>query len=312
VTMDLLSESPVPIIDTFLQLHEGTSHIVPMMPREALRDDYSLARWPDAQMVGYLFRKDAELDERERIASDLTLWLENLARWNIAAAGFPLTSDTPNEYFDRLSEHQDRLFTIIWVYPHTGMKDVRRIDELARKYKFVRSVSLSPYGIYPQIAPDSKEYYPLYAKCCELGIAVNVNVGFPGPRVPAWTQNPMALDEVCWFFPELTVIMRHGGEPWEDIVVKMLLRWPNCYFATTAFAPRYYPRAIIDLLNTRGSDKVIYAGYFPLISFERSFAELAQLGLRDHVWPKFLNENARRAFRLDEIPGFAGTPTHGG
>jgi predicted TIM-barrel fold metal-dependent hydrolase len=64
--------------------------------------------------------------------------------------------------------------------------------------------------------------------------------------------------------------MRHGGEPWVAVCVKMLMRWPNCYYATTAFAPKYYPKAIIDFANTRGADKIIYAGYFPMgLSIER-------------------------------------------
>ena len=92
-------------------------------------------------------------------------------------------------------------------------------------------------------------------KCIELNMAVFINVGFPGPRVLAFSQDPMHLDEVCWFFPELRVVMRHGGEPWEDVCVKLMLRWPNLYFATTAFAPKYYPKAIIDYANCAGPTK---------------------------------------------------------
>jgi predicted TIM-barrel fold metal-dependent hydrolase len=94
--------------------------------------------------------------------------------------------------------------------------------------------------------------------------------------------------------------MRHGGEPWVDLCVKMLLKWPNLYYATSAFAPRHYPKAIIDFANTRGSEKIMYAGYWPTLSFERLFKELGELPLRDEVWPKFLSENARRVFKLDQ------------
>src|SRR5262249_29388953 len=154
--------------------------------------------------------------------------------------------------------------------------------------------------LYPTIPPSSKEYYPIYAKCVELDVAVLINVGFPGPRVPAFSQDPMHLDEVCWFFPDLRVIMRHGGEPWVDTCVKLLLRWPNAYFATTGFAPRWYPKGIMEFLNTRGADKVIYAGYWPMLSYDRIFEELSALQLKEAVWPKFLRHNAERAFGLDK------------
>jgi predicted TIM-barrel fold metal-dependent hydrolase len=178
------------------------------------------------------------------------------------------------------------------------MAAIRRLSSLAERYPIVRSVSLTPHTIYPFIAPNSREYYPVYAKCVELDLAAFVNVGFPGPRVPAWIQDPIHLDDVCWFFPDLRVVMRHGGEPWVDTCIKMLLRWPNLYYATTAFAPRYYPRNIIDFVNGRGRDKVLYAGYWPTLSYERIFRELAALPIKDDIWPGFLRDNAERAFKL--------------
>ena len=57
--------------------------------------------------------------------------------------------------------------------------------------------------------------------------------------------------------------------------MKLMLKWPNLYYSTSAFAPRYYPKAIIDYANTRGADKVMYAGYFPMgLSLDRIMREL--------------------------------------
>jgi len=82
--------------------------------------------------------------------------------------------------------------------------------------------------------------------------------------------------------------------------VKLLLKYPNLYYSTSAFAPKHYPRPIIDYANTRGAEKVMYAGYFPAgLKLERIFAELPEVPFRDHVWPKFLRENAKRVLRLD-------------
>ena len=71
------------------------------------------------------------------------------------------------------------------------------------------------------------------------------------------------------------------------------------YYSTSAFAPRHYPKPIIDYANTRGADKILYAGYFPMgLSLERIFAELRLLPLSDQVWPKFLYENAKKLLKL--------------
>jgi predicted TIM-barrel fold metal-dependent hydrolase len=298
--MELPEAAPVPIIDSFVQLTLGGTVEVPM-PREALRDQHSLDNWPSTDITGHLFKRDAERAERDQIVGDLDLWLQNLDRHHIERAQVPLNFNTPFEVFDQLSEHADRVFISLRLNPHDGMIAVRKMNEVHRRYPFLRSVAIAPHQVYPQAGPNSKEYYPIYAKCVELDLAVMINVGFPGPRVPAYTQDPLLLDEVCWFFPDLRVVMKHGGEPWADTCVKMLERWPNLFYMTTGFAPKFYPKPVLNFVNRRGRDKLIYAGYWPLLSYERIFAELSQLDLRDEVWPRFLNGNATTAFGLAQV-----------
>ena len=55
--------------------------------------------------------------------------------------------------------------------------------------------------------------------------------------------------------PELRIVMRHGAEPWGALAVKLMLKWPGLYYVPSAFAPEYYPRAIVDLANSRGSER---------------------------------------------------------
>jgi predicted TIM-barrel fold metal-dependent hydrolase len=133
----------------------------------------------------------------------------------------------------------------------------------------------------------------------EEDMPIFVNVGIAGPRVPSYCQDVHLVEEVCWFFPDLKFVMRHGAEPHEDMAVKLMLKFPNLYYSTSAFAPKHYPKAIVDFMNTRGADKVMYAGYFPMgLSLERIFAELNELPLKDSVWPKFLYDNAAKLFGL--------------
>ena len=157
-----------------------------------------------------------------------------------------------------------------------------------------------PAGCLPQVPVDDPKAYALYAACVDLELAVVVNAGIAGPRFPSDCQHVMRFDRVCYDFPELRIVMRHGAEPWEDLAVKLMLKWPGLHYMTSGFAPKYYPKAVIDYANTRGADKVFYAGYYPMgLSLERIFDELPQVPLRDHVWPQFLRENARRVFKLE-------------
>ena len=81
----------------------------------------------------------------------------------------------------------------------------------------------------------------------------------------------------------------------------MMLKYPNLHYMTSAFAPKHYPKDIVEFANKRGSSQVMYAGYFPMgLSLDRIFSELPDVPFRDEVWPMFLRENAIRVFKLDE------------
>jgi hypothetical protein len=165
----------------------------------------------------------------------------------------------------------------------------------------LKAVTGFPSGLCPQVPLNDKKYYPIYATCVELDIPICLCVGVPGPRIPMEPQKVEHIDEVCWFFPELKFVMRHGGEPWVDLAVKLMLKYPNLYYSTSAFAPKHYPKSIIHYANTRGADKIMYAGYFPMgLSLERIFTDMQNVPFKDEVWPKFLRNNAIRVFKLDE------------
>ena len=198
-----------------------------------------------------------------------------------------------------VTDHPDRFVPVLHVDPNGGMDTIRSMTHAHEKYG-IKAVSCFCAGTNPQIGIADKEMYPIYSKCVELGIPVFLNAGVPGPRVRMQVQHVEHLDEICWFFPELTVVTFHGCEPWEDLAVKLMLKWPGLHYATSAFAPKYYPKAIIDYANTRGADKILYAGYFPMgLSLERIMTEMRDVPFRDHVWPKFLRENALRVLKLE-------------
>lgn len=197
-----------------------------------------------------------------------------------------------------LKQHPKRFVAGLEVDPNDISGAVRGIREAHANHGIV-AVSTFPAGCNPQVPVSDRRYYPIYQTCIDLDIPIVVNAGIAGPRVPSDCQNVMHFDQVCYDFPELRIVMRHGAEPWEELAVKLMLKWPGLYYMTSAFAPRYYPEAIIEFANTRGADKIMYAGYYPMgLDLDRIFAELPNVPFRDHVWPLFLRANAMRVFKL--------------
>lgn len=178
---------------------------------------------------------------------------------------------------------------------------VGSVQTLRREYEEfgIRATSVFPSGAFPQVPIDDPKMYPIYATCVELGIPIFVCAGIPGPRLPMAAQEVARIDIVMFDFPDLVFVTRHGCEPWQDLAVKLMVKWPNLYYSTSAFAPKYYPKEIVDYANTRGADKIIYAGYYPMgLSLERIFTEMPNVAFREHVWPKFLYDNAARILKL--------------
>jgi predicted TIM-barrel fold metal-dependent hydrolase len=196
-------------------------------------------------------------------------------------------------------EHPGRFFLMGRADPNKGMETLREMERNKAEHDIV-AVSTFPSGMVPQVAVNDKKMYPIYMKCVELGIPICINGGIVGPRMPSWPQHVEHFDEVLYDVPDLTMVMMHGGEPWTALAVKLMLKWPGLHYMTSAFAPKHYPRDIIAYANSRGSDKIMYCGYFPAgLTLERQFRDMPNVAFNDDVWPKFLRDNAIRVFQLD-------------
>ena len=200
-----------------------------------------------------------------------------------------------------LAEHPDRFVPSGNVAdPNDVTGSVRSIRQEYEEFG-IRGVGVFPAGTFPQVAIDDPKMYPIYQTCVDLGIPIWCMAGVPGPRLKYAVQEVSRIDTVMFDFPELVFVTRHGCEPWVDLAVKLMLKWPNLYYSTSAFAPKHYPEAIIKYANSRGADKIIYAGYFPMgLSLERIFTDMPHVPFKDEVWPKFLSQNARRVLKLDK------------
>jgi predicted TIM-barrel fold metal-dependent hydrolase len=230
-------------------------------------------------------------------ADPVSVTLHEMDRFGIAVGMVGVSDETSRL---ALKRHPDRFAPIGNIDdPNDVSGSVRR---LRREYEEfgIKATAVFPAGTFPQVAIDDAKMYPIYQTCVDLDIPIFCTAGVPGPRLKFAVQEVSRIDVVMFDFPDLVFITRHGCEPWEDLAVKLMLKWPNLYYSTSAFAPKYYPEAIIRYANTRGADKVIYGGYFPMgLSLERIFRDMPGVPFSDEVWPKFLGGNARRVLKLD-------------
>jgi predicted TIM-barrel fold metal-dependent hydrolase len=257
--------------------------------RTQLKDDSTDLDFP----VEYIFKNvPKELYGNE---DPISVTLHEMDRYDIEIGLIGVEGDISHK---ALKNHSDRFISQGSVDPNKGEEGIRN---MVRQYEEFGVCSFGAFnaGFNPQVAIDDELMYPIYSKCVELDLPIFSCAGIPGPRLPMWPQHVERIDKVMFDFPDLVFVTRHGCEPWVELAVKLMLKWPNLYYSTSAFAPKYYPKSIIDYANTRGADKIIYAGYFPIgLSLERIMTDMQEVDLKEKVWPNFLSDNARKILKL--------------
>lgn len=283
----------VPIIDLMLAVpNDDTSNFYDFI-RPLLMDEQS--RQMFKMPAQYMFKDLPKVGKRDDY---IAYTLEKMDEFNIEKAMLGVDEGQYETQNEAVKKHPDRFFASYDCNPNKGMDEVRKIRRLKEEYD-IKSVNAFPAGLCPQVSLADKKWYLIFVTCIDLDIPFCPCVGVPGPRIPMEPQKVEHLDEICWFFPELKVVMKHGAEPWTDLAWKLMLKYENLFYMTSAFAPKHYPKDIIHFANTRGADKIMYAGYFPMgLSLERIFGDMPNVPFKDEVWPKFLHENARRVFKL--------------
>jgi predicted TIM-barrel fold metal-dependent hydrolase len=186
----------------------------------------------------------------------------------------------------------ERFVLSVSVDPRRGMKALRELEALVRNEPVVLA-RVTPFMV-GQVPPHDYRYFPLYTKCIEWKLPVSINTGLPGPPMPGRCQDPMHLDEVAYFLPELTIVMAHGADPWWNVAIRLMIKYRNLYLMTSAYAPKYFPPELIQFMNTRGKHKILFASDHPVLDFRRCVAEAEALPLREGVLDLFLYENANR------------------
>ncbi len=212
----------------------------------------------------------------------------------------PYCYHVPNELVrDAVQKYPDRFYGLAGIDPTEGMRGVRELERAVKEYGFIGAHG---YPHWYELAPDHARWYPFYAKCVELDIPIQLQVGqsmiydenYPRRSV----GRPISLDSVACDFPELKLIGIHVGIPWTDEMIAMAWKHPNVYIGCDAHSPAYWPESFVKYINSYGQDKVIFGSDYPILRFDRTMQEIAALGLREEPLRKLLRDNAVRVYRL--------------
>jgi predicted TIM-barrel fold metal-dependent hydrolase len=200
---------------------------------------------------------------------------------------------------EAVTAHPDRFSGLAGIDPTEGMAGVRALETAVRDMGFIGAHA---YPHWFELPPDHARWYPFYAKCVELNIPIQLQVGqsmIYAPDYPTESVGrPITLDPVACHFPELKLIGIHVGIPWTDEMIAMAWKHENVFVGTDAHSPKYLPPSLVRYMDSYGRKKVIFGTDFPVLDFERTRAEIEQLGLRPESLECLLRTNVERVYGL--------------
>lgn len=205
------------------------------------------------------------------------------------------TNDEVARYVEAFPDRFSGVAAVDLATPVAAVRELRRA---------VRELGFKALRVVPwlwKLPPNDKLYFPLYVECIELDIPFCTQVGHTGPLMPSETGRPVPyLDEVALTFPDLRIVAGHIGHPRTDEMIGVAWKHDNVSIDTSAYLPAYYPPQLIHYLKTYGQDKVMFGSNFPQLPLDKCMQQIRAMGLAPKIEQKFLRDNARRVFKLDQ------------
>lgn len=181
-------------------------------------------------------------------------------------------------------------------------EDMVKVLERGAKEQGFKGLNIQAWAV--RVSSTDSRFWPVYAKCQELGLVVTVHssISFNVDR-PLDYSHVSHLDKIACDFPELVLVANHGGWPWVIEMIAVAWKHPNVYIELGAVAPKYIGTTgtgwepVMRYGNTLLQNQVLFATD-SMLSHQRCVDEMKALPLKEEVTEKWLGGNAARILGL--------------
>ncbi len=201
-----------------------------------------------------------------------------------------VTGDTPTETVIEFCKSSERLIPFANINPHLSNYPYK--DML--KYIRMGAKGLKLHPVHMRFELTDRRLYPVYYICQEEGVPVMIHAGtsiFPGSKDKY--GSPHYVNEIAEDFPDLVLIMSHGGRGfWYEDAQFIVRHRKNVYIDISGLPIKrlldYFPR-MEQLKN-----KFLFGTDWPGSSMKHSIEEFMKLPLSEEAKKLILRENALR------------------
>ncbi len=206
-----------------------------------------------------------------------------------------VTGMCTNDYVLQFCEGHDSLIPFVCLNPYLAIN----LDQELQNYVDAGFRGLKLLPTYQYYYPNEPLLYPLYARAQELGIPVMFHTGtsvFRGTRLKY--GDPLYLDDVAVDFPQLNIVLVHGGRGfWYDHAFFITRLHPNVYLEIAGLPPQNIMKYFPEIEKIK--DKVIFGSDWPgLTDLKGNIDTIRQLPLSPETIDQILGGNAARLLKI--------------
>lgn len=189
------------------------------------------------------------------------------------------------------TESNHMLYGFGGIDPHKGMRAVREISRCVEDLH-LHGISIDPY--MAKLPASHRLFYPIYSKCVELDIPICITTGWAAkvPGVSIYDCGPRDIDRVATDFPELKVILSHGGYPFVREAIALAHRHKHLYLELSGMETRIGSEEYFVAANSILRKRVLFASAYPFIGFEPALSHYRGPLLNDGCRQDVLWNNA--------------------
>jgi predicted TIM-barrel fold metal-dependent hydrolase len=242
------------------------------------------------------YERYEELIVPEKFA--LYLKKNNIAKAILLPDICPITTGlVPNEYVLEFCKGYDIFIPFCTVNP-----SLTTHPELeAKKYIRLGAKGIKIYPSYNHFYPNDSRLYPLYDLAQTERLPVLVHTGssvFKGSKIKY--ADPIHLDDVAADFPDLVLLMAHGGRGiWYDRAFFLSRLHPNLFVEISGLPPKKLLNYFPDL--EQNIDKFVYGSDWPAVqTISSNIDAIKNLPLAEDSKKKILYGNAAKILGLQK------------
>lgn len=204
--------------------------------------------------------------------------------------------------FSLTDRYPGRFIIFPYIDPTDGENALLKIEQYREKWD-IRGVSVEPTFQPKPYAFDDPVAFPMYEKLQREDLPLFVS--YSAKLLPVVDPDTVRqLGTVIHNFPELKIVVGHGGWPWHLEVMAMAFNSPNIYvvpdmYGLSGAGGMDYIRAA----NTLMKHQMLFGTAYPILNVVDTAEFYENAGIKESVMPDFFYNNAAKLLKLKNKGG---------